>query len=200
MQLRYATGLTGEEYANTQAWREATLDRCPNHPDGGCSFASHGTYERKTPKGTRIRRWYCPQTPVTFSLLPDCLAARLPGTLAEVEEMVVAVETAGSVNGAVRTLFPQALDLSAPWRRIALRVRQVRLCLGIVRGLLGLTIDPSVPAFRDALGTRCVLVYLRGRCAPHLQTLPPPLGFRPPERADGSARGPPTPGCRSHPA
>ena len=46
-----------------------------------CSFARHGTYMRKTPRGTRVARWYCPQSRTTFSLLPDCLAARLPGTL-----------------------------------------------------------------------------------------------------------------------
>ena len=43
MQLRYVTGLTGEEHANTQAWGEATLDRCLIHPNGVCSFVSHGT-------------------------------------------------------------------------------------------------------------------------------------------------------------
>ena len=70
-----------------QAWRDASLERCPNHPHGGCSFARHGTYARKTPRGTRIARWYCPESHTTFSLLPDCLAARLPGTLDEVEQV-----------------------------------------------------------------------------------------------------------------
>ena len=35
---------------------------------------------RKTPRGTRVARWYCPQSRTTFSLLPDCLAARLDAT------------------------------------------------------------------------------------------------------------------------
>ena len=49
---------------------------------------AHGTYARKTPRGTQIARWYCPESHMTFSLLPDCLAARLPGTLDEVEQVV----------------------------------------------------------------------------------------------------------------
>ena len=75
-------GLTGEQYViSGEAWREARLGRCPNHPGGRCSFARHGVYERKTPTGTLIARWYCRESHQTFSLLPDCLAARLPGTL-----------------------------------------------------------------------------------------------------------------------
>jgi hypothetical protein len=64
-------------------------------PNGGCGFARHGTYyARGTPPGTEIARWYCLTGHCTFSLLPDCLAARLPGTLAEVESVVRAVEQA----------------------------------------------------------------------------------------------------------
>ena len=76
VQLRFETGLTGADYVTREAWREARLSRCPLHPRGGCGFARHGTYERKTPAGTLIARWYCPQ-----GLLPDHLAARFPGTL-----------------------------------------------------------------------------------------------------------------------
>ena len=94
MQLRYETGLTGEGYVRAQAWRDARLDRCPNHPHGECSLARHGTYARKTPRGTQIARWYCPESHMTFSLLPDCLAARLPGTLDEVEQVVAHAEQA----------------------------------------------------------------------------------------------------------
>jgi hypothetical protein len=64
-----------------QGWLSATLPRCPLHPQGGCGFARHGTYERVSPPGTRVARWYCPEGHCTFSLLPDCLAARLSGTL-----------------------------------------------------------------------------------------------------------------------
>ena len=86
-------GRTSEDYVSAEAWREATLSRCPLHPQGGCSFRRHGTYERVHPPGARIARWYCPQGHRTFSLLPDCLAARLPDTLGELEAAVVLSRT-----------------------------------------------------------------------------------------------------------
>ena len=61
VQVRYDCGLTGEEYVTQQAWRHASLTRCPLHPKGGCGFARHGTYERLSPPGTLIARWYCPR-------------------------------------------------------------------------------------------------------------------------------------------
>ena len=70
MQLRYRTGLTGEQYVTAQAWRSATLPRCPNHPGGDCALARHGTYQHKTPPGTKIAHWYCRRSHTTFSLLP----------------------------------------------------------------------------------------------------------------------------------
>ena len=83
VRFRCKTGLTGEQYVTVQGWRNATLVRCPHHPGGGCSLARHGTYRRKTSAGVRIARRCCPESHTTFSLLPDCLAARLPGTLAD---------------------------------------------------------------------------------------------------------------------
>ena len=103
MQLRYETGHTGEGYVRAQAWRDASLERCPNHPHGECSLARHGTYTRKTPPGTKIRRWYCRESHTTFSLLPDCLAARLPGGLDDVEAVVAHAEGAASVSAAATT-------------------------------------------------------------------------------------------------
>ena len=100
MQLRYETGLTGEEYVRAEAWRAASLEQCPNHPHGGCSLARHGTYTRKTLRGTRIARWYCPESHTTISLLPDCLAARLPGTVDELEAVVAHAEQATSLGAA----------------------------------------------------------------------------------------------------
>lgn len=40
MQLRFQTLHTGEHYVSAEGWREARLDRCPNHPRGGCSLLS----------------------------------------------------------------------------------------------------------------------------------------------------------------
>ncbi len=63
-------------------------------------MASHGTYARKTLPGARVPRWYCRESHTTISLLADCLAARLPGTLDDLEAVVVAAESAKSQEDA----------------------------------------------------------------------------------------------------
>ena len=90
MQLRYDTQLNVEEYISTKAWQKATLTVCPNHPKGGCSLARHGTYVRKCGNGqiAHIARWYCAESHTTFSLLPDCFGARMPGTLQQLEVQI----------------------------------------------------------------------------------------------------------------
>ena len=98
MQRRFECHLTGADDVTQQGWLSATLPRCPLHPQGGCGFARHGTYARASPPGTRVARWYCPEGHRTFSLLPDCLAARLSGTLSEVEAVVRAAEQAPSLE------------------------------------------------------------------------------------------------------
>lgn len=106
VQLRYACALTGAQYVTQQAWEQASLPRCPLHPQGGCGLARHGTYRRVSPPGTRVAHWYCRRGHRTFSLLPDCLAARLSGTLSEVEAVVRAVEQAASLEAACQDLRP----------------------------------------------------------------------------------------------
>ena len=118
MQLRYASELTGEQYVRAQAWRDARLERCPNHPRGGCAFARHGTYARKRPRGTQIARWYCPDSHTTFSLLPDCLAARFPGELDEVEAVVAHAEQATSTAAAADALRRDAVELPGAMREL----------------------------------------------------------------------------------
>ena len=49
MQIRFLTDLTEKAYVETRAWRLATLEACPRHGEGRCSFARHGTYVRMTP-------------------------------------------------------------------------------------------------------------------------------------------------------
>ena len=135
VQLRFACEHTGEEYVSQQGWLSASLPRCPLHPQGGCGFARHGTYERKTPAGTRIARWYCPESHTTFSLLPDCLAARLTGTLAEVEAVVRAVEQAPSQEAACAQLRLE-IELPGVERWIARRLASVHTALHLLKGLL----------------------------------------------------------------
>ena len=181
MQLRFECDLTGAEYVSQEAWRDANLVRCPLHPNGGCGFARHGTYERISPPGTLIARWYCPQGHRTFSLLPDCLAARLSGTLAEVEAVVRDVEQATSLEAACAGL---RLDIELPGalRWISRRVHAVHASLNVLKGLLPdllATCTPTLTAFCEHLGVARVLLGLRRIAAVFLHRLPAPLGFLP---------------------
>jgi len=181
VQLRFECDLTGAEYVNQKAWREANLVHCPLHPNGGCGFARHGTYERVSPPGTLIARWYCPQGHRTFSLLPDCLAARLSGTLAEVEAVVRDVEQAASLEGACGGL---RLDIELPGalRWVGRRVHAVHASLKVLKGLLPdlfATCTPTLTAFCEHLAVTQVLLGLRRIAAVFLHRLPAPLGFLP---------------------
>jgi hypothetical protein len=190
VQLLYQTGLTSEEYVSREAWREATLERCPLHSRGGCRFARHGTYERKHPPGARVARWRCPQGHCTFSLLPECLCARLPGTLEQLEAVVLAVEQAPTQEKAADLLRPD-IELPGALRWIRRRVQRVHTALHLLRGL-----EPgrfqgwpaTLGAWRTRLAVAPVLPALRGITASHLPQLPAPLGFRsrPPGGGDSS--------------
>ena len=182
VQLRYESGLTGEQYVKAEAWRAARLERCPNHPRGGCSFARHGTYVRKTPRGTRIARWYCPESHTTFSLLPDCLAARFPGELDTLEAVVAHAEQAPSLAAAANTLRRDTVELPGAMRWVRRRVRLVHHVLTIVIGLLPELLTrcvAEVGTVRTRLGTESALRELRALAAAQLPALPAPLGFRP---------------------
>lgn len=188
VQLRFKTGLTGAEYVTREAWREARLLRCPLHPRGGCGFARHGTYERKRPAGTLIARWYCPQGHRTFSLLPDHLAARFPGTLSEIEQVVATVEQASSLEAAADALRSDPVTLASALRWVRRRVGPVRALLTVLVGLfpqLLLGCAPRICAFRTRLSCAQVLMLLRELAQVHLQALARPLGFQHPSYAGG---------------
>lgn len=181
MQVRFAAGLTSEDYVKQEAWRFARLERCPFHPEGGCGFSSHGTYERVSPPGCLIPRWYCRTAHATISLLPDFLCSRLTGTLDEVEAAVATAEEASSQEAASEALRPD-VELPGALRWVRRRRRLVRAGLSAVIGLLpGLLAgrEPIVSSIRSALGAEMALVCLRSVAAPFLATLPPPLGFGP---------------------
>ena len=181
MQIRFATDLSADEYVRRRAWKEARLDNCPLHSKGGCGFASHGTYSRQAPRGTKIARWYCPNGHSTFSLLPDCLSSRLPGSLIEVEKAINEVENAPSQEAAVHDL---RLDIG-----LAGVLRWIRHRLFLVRAALTLLIEllpilpqdcrPCISSFRAALGVEYVLPALRIQAESYLHILPPPIGFGP---------------------
>ncbi len=181
MQLRLTTGLTSEEYVSSKYWRHASLLQCPFHPKGGCGFGRHGTYPRRYPAGARVPRFYCPTEHATVSLLADCFASRLPGSLASVERVVVEAEGPGT-REAVATRVRPELEPSGALRWTRRRVRAVHAGLRAAIGLLPMLLagcTPDILSVRAALGAEFALPVLREKAGPYLSLLPPPLGFGP---------------------
>lgn len=182
VQLRYPSGLTSDDYISQEAWREATLECCPLHPQGGCSFRRHTPYERKVPPGARVARWYCREGHCTFSLLPDCLAARLSGTLVALEAVVALAEKAPSLEAAANDARTDDVGLVGAMRWTRRRREQVHANLLTLKGLMPerfVDCAPSVAELRRHLGTDNALMVLRNIGAVHLHALPAPLGFLP---------------------
>ncbi len=185
MQLRFATDLSIEEYVQREAWKDVKLEICPIHPEGGCDYRKNGTYSRKYPEGTKIARWYCSMGHGTFSFLPDCLSARLPGQLKEVENVIEEVEKAPSQEKAVKEI---RVDIFLPGalRWVRRRILPIRSALKILIELIPSmfsTCEPTLASFRCALCVTYALPELRQHAAPFLDILPPPLGFCPPSGA-----------------
>jgi hypothetical protein len=170
VQIPLRTTSSAEVYAANEEWRSARLPRCPLHPAGGCGFARHGSYERVTPPRLRIARWYCCQGHRTFSLLPDFLAARLPGTLALIEHCVAVSATARSVELAADALRGLDISLSSAVRWLRRRLCAVRTVRDAMSSMaaIDLCVTTSIPALRRALS------------ADILSQLPSPVGFKPP--------------------
>ncbi len=187
MQIRFATDLSADEYVRRRAWQDARLGNCPLHGKGGCGFARHGTYSRQTHEGTKIARWYCPDGHSTFSLLPDCLSSRLPGSLIEVETAINKVENAPSQEVAVHDLRLD-VGLAGVLRWIRRRLFLIRTALKLLTKLLPVLqgCQPSIASFKATLGIEYVLPAIRMSAGPYLYVLPPPVGFGPrPQRKKG---------------
>jgi hypothetical protein len=132
-----------------------------------------------------VARFWCPRAGASVSVLPAFLAARLSGTLDEVEAVVLAVEQAGSIAAAVEQVHPasaaRAIGPVCAQRSIRRRLRAVRAALLAVVTLLPARLHglaPTITALREALGTEHVLVAVRCIADLHLGALPTPLGFR----------------------
>lgn len=167
-------------YIANREWRDARLPTCPMHPSGGCSFARHGTYARVTPHGLRVARWYCPEGHRTFSLLPDFLAARLPGLLTSIEGALVAAAGAKSVEAAADAL---RCDVTLPSgvRWLRRRARAVQAALDAVSPAgrkAPITVLARYSALQADRDQGHVLLGLRRSLSPQvLHILPAPLGF-----------------------
>jgi len=181
VQLRFAIDIPVEQYIEEEAWKDAKLDQCPLHPEGGCKFGKHGTYSRKFPDGAKIARWYCPDGRTTFGLLPDCLSSRLSGTLIEVEMVINQIEAAPSQEAAAENIRPD-IGLPGILRWMRHRLFLIRASLILLTDLLPLLSNydqATLSSLRSALGVEFVLPHLRELAASHLDILPPPLGFGP---------------------
>jgi hypothetical protein len=208
VQLWFDTGLAGEQYVTRELWRQARLERCPLHPRGGCGFARHGTYERKSPAGTYIARWYCRLGHQTFSLLPDHLAARFPGTLAEIERVVAAAERASSVQACADALRPDPVSLPSAMRWVRRRLARVHALLPIAVAMVPQHLQgcaPTIEAFHERLvaapaagsatpavrgwAPSSALVRLRDLLSVHLAALATPVGLRYRCRGAGEHQG-----------
>ena len=173
--------MTSDEYVAGKKWLEATLKCCPWHPQGGCGFSRHGTYERVKPPGTLIARWYCPKQHCTISALPDCLASHYSGTLIELEAIVLRIEQAPSLAGVAESLRP-AIEPPGARRYCYRLVQSIGSALQTLRGLW-----PDLFECRQNLAhlnallpsAPSVLMSLRQQAWPFLPGLPTPFGFNP---------------------
>lgn len=188
MQLPLRTQSSPEAYIAGREWRHARLPACPLHPSGGCSFARHGSYARVTPQGIRIPRWYCPEGHRTFSLLPDFLAARLPGLLSSVDVAIADVKSARSMEAAADRLRGFEVTLPSALRWLRRRVQAVQAGLEawlqlvpqapMASSVSDGALHPETGRTHDLCGLRQTLP------AQLLQKLPAPLGFLAWRRAD----------------
>lgn len=136
-----------------------------------------------TPAGMRIARWYCSQGHCTFSLIPDFLASHLPGSLDDLERIVVKVEQSKSIETAADVLrADDDISLASAIRWVRRRIILVRNALACVTRAIPArygTCQPSLTAFRFQHEMTSVLPQLRIIAADYLFVLPPPLGFSP---------------------
>jgi len=189
LQIPLRTSSTAEAYIENREWRDAGLPNCPLHPSGGCSFARHGTYARVAPQGLRIARWYCPDGHRTFSLLPDFLAAKLPGLLASIEDSIAVASSSKSMEAAADAVRGPDVSLPGAIRWLRRRVRAVRAALDAVKRVvqeLPIGTDATNSARQIDCDQGQVLLRLRSSLSPQiLNLIPPPLGFQSSRYAKG---------------
>ena len=139
----------------------------------------------------RVTRYYCAAARTTFSLLPDCLAAKLPGSLDDVERVVAAVDAARSVEAAADKLRPD-IDLPGAIRWVRRRLDPVRAVLLAVVTLVPKLLAACAPTLAEVgqkLGTP-VLRQVRAKTEKHLAALASPVGFGPRPRRGEQRRKP----------
>lgn len=112
------------------------------------------------------------------------MAARFPGTLAEIERVVHAADTrTASLQACADALRPDPVSLPSASRWLRRRLAAVRPLLSLAVTLLGLApaAAQGVAALRHHLNLQatrlCVFEWLRALLQPHLPVLARPVGF-----------------------
>jgi hypothetical protein len=121
----------------------------------------------------RIARWYCPQGRITFSLLPDFLAARLPGQLATIERAVKVIAAARSMEAAADALRGPEIGLPGAVRWLRRRVMAMRRSITAVKLVAPDVLERAAPGD----GTPILPKLRRALPSSILSYLPVPLGF-----------------------
>lgn len=179
MQVRYKVDVSVSEYNDQNLCEKAELEQCPIHPDGGCGIRGHGSYERVVPIKFRVPRWYCQKGHATISLLPDFLPSRFPGTLKDVEDVVVEAQKHPTLVSAAEHIRPD-IELQGALRWISRRIYYVNTVLKACAGLLPEVGFKNLGQLQKIFGVDSVLSHLREIFKEHLYALPRIIGLIPP--------------------
>ena len=161
------------------------------HPEGGCSFCRWGTYFRLVPLECEIARFYCRESRTTFSVLPDCLAARMPGTVQQLEQASLAVEQ-GKKQGPLEVQAQklrttshhgEPIEPRSAVRWMMRRHHAVTLCLTVLITLMPQVFGSCVPTLASVgaklsgVWGQCVLMGIRHVAQGLLDKIPSPVGY-----------------------
>ena len=170
MKIHDSTHLSISAYIKQSGWQNARLKTCPANPDGDCRRHRHGTYAKKYPDGMKVARYYCRSCQKAFSLLPTFMAAGCPGTLDDIEHVVLVSGECGTVNEVVpRVKAGHGSHARGQRRWLQCQVVAVHLLLATVKGLfpdLYCDVDPTLASFCHRGPPAHTLMTLRIQCEP----------------------------------
>ena len=180
MQIRYPVNVSSvHEYNELNLHEKAQLNQCPFHPEGGCGIRRHGTYTRLVPIACKIPLWYCRLAHSVISLLPDFLASRLPGTLQDVEEVVMEAEKYPTLTSAAESIRPD-IELQGALRWLRRRLNYVKNILKVAAGILEPIGHKDLRQLQKLFRVRFILPHLRSHLNDYLFRMPYILGLIPP--------------------
>ena len=180
MQIRYEVNVSISEYNEQKLCEKSELHQCPIHPEGRCGIRRHGSYERVKPERFDVPRWYCQKAQTTISLLPDFLPSRLPGTLEEVENVILEVQKHPTLVSAAEHIRPD-IELQGALRWINRRIAYVSTVLKAIAGLIPEIGFNSLKQLQKKLNVDFALPCLRKILNNHLYALPRIIGLIPPQ-------------------